>query len=92
MSIKGLICKELETNQGSVINKFVDRVTDDLILGRIQSLQKMIHQLSKSRREIISNVDTLSYLAKNIKSIEGSATELLDFVAQEVKATETGMH
>lgn len=92
LSIKGLICKELETNQGSVINKFVDRVTDDLILGRIQSLQKMIHQLSKSRSEIISNVDTLSYLAKNIKSIEGSATELLDFVAQEVKATETGMH
>lgn len=92
LSIKELIRKELEKNQGSVINKLVDKVTDDLILGRIQSLQKMINQLSKSRSEIISNVDTLSYLAKKIKSIEGSATELLDSVAQEVKATDTGMH
>lgn len=49
----------------------------------------MIHQLSKSRREIISNVDTLSDLAKKMNIIEGSATELLDFVAQEIKATET---
>lgn len=91
-TIQGFICKELESNQGRVIYKLVDKVTDDLILGRIQSLQKMIHQLSKSRREIISNVDTLSYLAKKIKTIEGSATELLDSVAQEIKATETGMY
>lgn len=91
-TIQGFICKELESNQGRVIYKLVDKVTDDLILGRIQSLQKMIQQLSKSRREIISNVDTLSDLAKKINIIEGSATELLDFVAQEIKATETGMH
>lgn len=86
-SIQGFICKELESNQGSVIYKLVDKVTDGLILGRIQSLQKMINQLSKSRREIISNVDTLSNLAKKIKTIEGSATELLELGTQEIKTT-----
>lgn len=91
-SIKDSIHTELESNQGSVIYKLVDKVTEDLLKGRIQYLQMMINQLMKSRREIISNVQTLSDLAKKINIIEGSATELLDLFTQEMKTAETGMY
>lgn len=87
-----IICKELESNQGNIIYKFVDKATDELLIGRIQSLQKMIIQLTKSRGEIISNVDALIALAKKINPIEKSTTELLDFFTHEVKAAETGMY
>lgn len=91
-SIQVIICKELESNQGNIIYKFVDKATDELLIGRIQSLQKMINQLTKSRGEIISNVDALTALAKKINPIEISTTELLDFFTHEVKAAETGMY
>lgn len=91
-SIQEIICKELESNQGNIIYKFVDKATDELLIGRIQSLQKMIIQLTKSRGEIISNVDALTALAKKINPIEKSTTELLDFFTHEVKAAETGMY
>lgn len=91
-SIHEIICKGLESNQGNIIYKFVDKATDELLIGRIQSLQKMIIQLTKSRGEIISNVDALTALAKKINPIEKSTTELLDFFTHEVKAAETGMY
>lgn len=70
----------------------MDKATDELLIGRIQSLQMMINQLTKSRGEIISNVDALTALAKKINPIEISTTELLDFFTHEVKAVETGMY
>lgn len=91
-SIQEIIYNKLESNQGNIIYKFVDKATDELLIGRIQSLQKMINQLTKSRREIISNVDALTALAKKINPIEISTTELLDFFTHEVKAAETGMY
>lgn len=91
-SIQEIICKELESNQGNIIYKFVDKATDELLIGGIQSLQKMIIQLTKSRGEIISNVDALTALAKKINPFEKSTTELLDSFIHEVKAAETGMY
>lgn len=91
-SVKDIIRTELESNQGNVIYKLVDKVTDDLLLRRIQYLQKMINQLMKSRKEIISNVDTLTDLAKKIQIIKESATESLDLFTKEMKAAETGVY
>lgn len=69
----------------------MDKVTDDLLLRRIQYLQKMINQLMKSREKIISNVDTLTDLANKIQIIKESATETLDLFTKEMKAAETGV-
>uniref|UniRef100_A0A8W8NVF6 Dynamin N-terminal domain-containing protein n=1 Tax=Magallana gigas TaxID=29159 RepID=A0A8W8NVF6_MAGGI len=91
-SVKDSIRTELDSNQGKVINKLVDKVTDDLLLRRIQYLQKMINQLMKSREEIISNVDTLTALAKKIQIIKESATESLDLFTKEMKAAEAGVY
>lgn len=91
-SVKDIIRTELESNQGNVIYKLVDKVTDDLLLRRIQYLQKMINQLMKSRKDIISNVDTLTDLAKKIQIIKKSATESLDLFTKEMKAAETGVY
>lgn len=52
----------------------------------------MINQLMKSRKEIISNVDTLTDLAKKIQIIKESATESLDLFTKEMKAAETGVY
>lgn len=91
-SVKDSIRSELESNQGNVIHKLVDKVTDDLLLRRIQYLQKMINQLMKSREEIISNVDTITDLANKIQIIKESATETLDLFTKEMKAAETGVY
>eukprot|EP00105_Crassostrea_gigas_P028812 XP_011450570.2 PREDICTED: uncharacterized protein LOC105344489 isoform X1 [Crassostrea gigas] len=91
-SVKDSIRSELESNQGNVIYKLVDKVTDDLLLRRIQYLQKMINQLMKSREEIISNVDTITDLANKIQIIKESATETLDLFTKEMKAAETGVY
>lgn len=91
-TVKDFIRKELEANQGSVIYKLLDKVTEDLVNRRMQFLKMMINQLNKSRKQILSNMDGLTVLAKKIKIIEGSATELLDSFNQDVKAAESGMY
>lgn len=90
-TVKDFIRKELESNQGKVIYKLLDKVTEDLVNRRMQSLKVMIKQLNKSCKQILSNMKGLDVLAEKIKIIEGSATELLDSFNQEVKAVETGM-
>ncbi|XP_052694686.1 uncharacterized protein LOC128172981 [Crassostrea angulata] len=90
-TVKDFIRKELESNQGRVIYKLLDKVTEDLVNRRMQSLKVMINQLNKSCKQILSNMKGLDVLAERIKIIEGSATELLDSFNQEVKAVETGM-
>lgn len=75
-SIRSLICNELESNCGCVINKLLDRVTKDLLPKRMQSLQKMIQQLLKSRTEILENQESLRLLSKKVKDMEESVTEL----------------
>lgn len=52
----------------------------------------MINQLMKSRKDIISNEDTLTDLAKKIQIIKESATESLDLFTKEMRAAETGMY
>lgn len=90
-TVKDFIRKELESNQGRVIYKLLDKVTEDLVNRRMQSLKVMINQLNKSCKQILSNMKGLDVLAEKIKITEGSATELLDSFNQEVKAVETGM-
>lgn len=91
-SVKDLIRTELESNQGSVIYKLVDKVTEDLLLRRIQYLEKMINQLMRSREKIISSVDTLTALTKRMQIIKESASESLDMFTKEIKAEETGLY
>lgn len=75
-SVRSLICNELEVNCGCVMNKLIDKVTKDLLPKRIQALEKMIQQLSKSRAEILENREFLEYLSKKLNAMEESATEL----------------
>lgn len=75
-SVRSLICNELEVNCGCVMKKLIDKVTKDLLPKRIQALEKMIQQLSKSRAEILENRELLEYLSKKLKAMEESATEL----------------
>lgn len=75
-SVRSLICNELEENCGFVMNKLIDKVTKEMLPKRIQALQKMIQQLSKSREEILENQEMLEYISKKLKAMEESATEL----------------
>lgn len=82
-SIQKVISKKLEANQGQFINKLLEKVTAGLVLRRIKSLTKMIELITISRNEIIVNSYSLSLLAKEIKSIEDSATALFEYFSQE---------
>lgn len=84
--IQEVICKKLEANQGQVIYKLLDKVTAGLVLRRIQSLKKMIELITISRNEILLKAYSLGLLAKKIKSIEDSATALLEYFSQETGA------
>lgn len=75
-SVRSLICNELEVNCGFVMNKLIDKVTKDMLPKRIQALQKMIQQLSKSREEILENQEMLENLSKKLKAMEESVTEI----------------
>lgn len=75
-SVRSLICNELEVNCGFVMNKLIDKVTQDMLPKRIQALQKMIQQLSKSREEILENQEMLENLSKKLKAMEESVTEI----------------
>lgn len=75
-SVRSLICNELEVNCGYVLNRLIDKVAIDMLPKRIQALQKMIQQLSKSRKKILENRELLEYLSKKLKVMEESATEL----------------
>lgn len=82
-SFRDVIRKKLEANQGFVISKLLDKVTSDLVLRRIQSLKIRIELITKSRSEIIANAKSLGLLAQKIKSIDDSATALLEYFSQE---------
>lgn len=75
-SVRSLICNELEVNCGYVLNRLIDKVAIDMLPKRMQALQKMIQQLSKSREKILENRKLLEYLSKKLKVMEESATEL----------------
>lgn len=75
-SIKSLVSNAFESKYGCVINKLIDKVTEDMLPKRIHSLLKMIEQLCHSRAEILENLESLEYLSKKVKAMEESASEL----------------
>lgn len=83
-SVREFIQSELQSNQGRVINAFIDKVTTDLLFRQIQTLKKMIEQLTKSRSQIIANVNSLEFLARKIEPIDKSVRELLDYYSNMV--------
>lgn len=75
-SIKADICAQLESNCGELVDKLIDKITNDLLPRRINSLEIMIPQLLKSRDEIIAKGQKLDNLAMKVRSMYNSASEL----------------
>lgn len=75
-SIKAEICAQLESNCGDLVDKLIDKITNDLLPRRINTLRIMIPQLLKSRDEIIAKRQKLDNLAMKVRSMYNSASQL----------------
>lgn len=79
-SIRSHIYNTLKSNYGDFAVEIVKQVSDELLPKRIKSLESMIHQLSVSRAEILSNQETLVKLASNLENIEESAKKFQQYL------------
>lgn len=59
MTIRGMIHNQLDENNGTVLRRLLDKVTEVLLPKRINRLQEMIRQLQKSSTSILAKRDQL---------------------------------
>lgn len=74
--IKSIISDAFESNYGCVINKLIDKVTENMLPKRINALHKMIQQLLTSRAKILQNQKSLRNLSMKVKAMDESSSEL----------------
>lgn len=74
--IKSVISDAFDSNYGCVINKLIDKVTEDMLPKRINTLHRMIQHLLTSRAQILQNRELLRYLSKKVKAMDESSSEL----------------
>lgn len=75
-TIRKNICKHLDESCGLIINKLVDKVTDDILPKRIETLQIMIRQILETRDKVLANREVLKNLSMKINVMEETVTEL----------------
>lgn len=75
-TIRKNICKHLDESCGLIINKLVDKVTDDILPKRIETLQIMIRQILETRDKVLANQEVLKNLSMKINVMEETVTEL----------------
>lgn len=81
-SIRNTVCNDLQSSFGEVALHRVKTLTQELLPKQIQSLEKMVYQLSLSRTEILSSQDLLGKLAIRLKTIEKTVNEIQKYLAE----------
>lgn len=76
-TIRSTVCNQLEAGVEIVLTKMINKVME-LILRRVEALQKMTEQLSKSRENILANQDMLSNLAQTVELMIENAKKIQD--------------
>lgn len=76
VSIRSLICNQLESQHGSVLNKLICKVIEDILPKRILSLKQMIIHLLEHRDEILASQKSFGNLMKKLNVIQSSLEEL----------------
>lgn len=76
VSIRNLICNQLESQHGSVLNKLICKVIEDILPKRILSLKQMIIHLLEHRDEILASQKSFGNLMKKLNVIQSSLEEL----------------
>lgn len=79
-SIRSHIYNNLKSNYGDFAIEIVKQMSDELLPKRIKSFETMIHQLSISRAEILSNQESLVKLASHLETIEESAKDFQEYL------------
>lgn len=69
-TVRSMVCNQLESNVGTVLSKFIDKVTIIVLPRRIDGLQHMSEFLLKSRSHILAKQGLLLNLETKIKEIE----------------------
>lgn len=75
VSIRSLICNQLESQHGSVLNKLICKVIEDILPKRILSLKQMIIHLLEHRDEILASQKSFGNLMKKLNVIQSSLEE-----------------
>lgn len=79
-SCKKAVCKELcshlENGYGLITKKIIEKVTDDIIPKRIESLRMLISQTSAKRDIYIANRQSLTYLNGILEKMMEKLTKL----------------
>ena len=87
-SVQRLVCNQLNSTYGAVLQKLIDKLIVDLLSRRMDTLNKMGQQLLELRQEILANRDVLVSLAEQVESLEEEATNLQKCLKEEMMVGE----
>ncbi|XP_061180762.1 uncharacterized protein LOC133189405 [Saccostrea echinata] len=75
-TIRSTICNHLESVYKELFENLIQKTINKILPRRIKSLEKMIHELSENRQQILANQETLERLSRKLKSIEQRKLEI----------------
>lgn len=76
--VRDEIRQHLKKNCGNPLNDLVENVTNDLLLTRIKFLENLIKTLSKTRDNILININSLEELKTSVDDMKMSAENIQD--------------
>lgn len=90
-TIKDSLFNHLQSNQGSMFKKIVERVTKEFLPQWINSLEATIEILREKRTEILKNQTLLAEMKMRVEEVQDSVEKIVSLQEKHNMKTTTGM-